>query len=213
MINNIDQYINSLPNFQEEMEKLREIVLNCGLSEELKWGKPCYSHGKDNVLILVPFKNYPAIGFFKGALLNDPNELLVQPGENSNAGRQMRFKDLQDILAKEAEIKAFIFEAIEVEKAGLQVEAKKLSDYSMPEELEQKFKEMPALKTAFEALTPGRQKAYIIHFAEAKQSKTRMDRIDKYTERILKGKGMLDCVCGLSKRFPNCDGSHKLKEK
>lgn len=205
----VDEYISKLSHFQDEMEKLRAIALDCGLTEEYKWAKPCYMYGKNNILIIIPLKNHCVIGLFKGELLQDPEGILVKPGENTQGGRQIRLKNMQEIIEKQDILKAYIFEAIEVEKAGLQIEPHQAPEISIPEELKQKFEEMPALQTAFEALTPGRQRAYLIHFAEAKQSATRTARIEKYTERILKVKGILDCICGHSKRMPNCDGSHK----
>lgn len=206
----VDQYLSKAKNWQEEMEQLRMIILDCGFIEDLKWGKPCYSFLEKNLVILQPFKEYCAIMFFNGALLNDPKGILVKPGENSQAGRQIRFTSLNEIKNMKTTLKAYLYEAIEVEKAGLKVSLKKTSDYTIPEEFQHKLTTMPALKKAFDALTPGRQRAYLMHFSAPKQSKTRETRIESYIQRILSGNGIADCTCGLSKRYPTCDGSHKL---
>jgi uncharacterized protein YdeI (YjbR/CyaY-like superfamily) len=206
----VDQYLSKVKNWQEEIELLRSIILDCGFIEELKWGKPCYSFQDTNLVIIQPFKEYCALMFFNGALLNDPKGLLIKPGENTQAGRQIRFTSLKEITKMKATLKAYLYESIEVEKAGLKVSLKKTSDYAIPEEFQTKLKSMPGLKKAFEALTPGRQRAYLMHFAAPKQSKTRETRIESYIEKILSGKGISDCTCGLSKRYPSCDGSHKL---
>jgi len=162
------------------------------LSEELKWGVPCYTVQNSNVVLIHAFKEYCAILFVKGALLQDPEKILFQQTENVQAGRQIRFTSVQNIVEKEAILKAYIYEAIEVEKAGLKVELKKTSEYKLPEEFQTKLDAMPALKTAFEALTPGRQRAYIFYFSQPKQSTTRASRVEKYTEQILNGKGLND---------------------
>lgn len=205
----VDEFLNKATAWQEELELLRSIALDCMLTEELKWGSPCYTFEGNNIIILQGFKSYCALMFFKGALLLDAEGLLIKPGENTQAGRQIRFTDIRDIVAKKSQLKAYIFEAIEVEKAGLDVEFKKTTEYTVPEELQQKLDNEPIFKSAFEALTPGRQRAYILHFSEPKQSQTRTARIEKQTERILIGKGLTDCICGLTKRRPSCDGSHK----
>lgn len=206
----VDLFLSKAKSWQEEMEKLRAIILDCGFTEDLKWGKPCYSFQDTNLLILQPFKDYCALMFFNGAQLNDTNGILVKPGENTQSGRQIRFTKLSEITKLKSVLKAYLYESIEAEKAGLKVILKKTSDYEIPEEFEKKLKTMPALKKAFEALTPGRQRAYLMHFSAAKQSKTRESRIDSYVQRILDGKGIGDCTCGLSKRYPLCDGSHKF---
>jgi len=205
----VDQFIINAPNWQQEMELLRSIVLDCQLTEELKWDIPVYTYKKANIVGINGLKDYCTIAFFKGGLLNDASGVLVKPGEHTQAGRQIRFTSIEEIIQLEPVIKAYVFEAIEVEKAGLKIESKPVSDYAVPEELTQQFEEFPPLKAAFEALTPGRQKAYLIYFSEAKQSATRLQRIEKMTERILRGKGLTDCICGLSHRMPNCDGTHK----
>lgn len=175
----------------EELRELRQIILECGLTEESKWGVACYTHSGKNVLLLSAFKDYCSISFFKGALLRHDLGLLEKPGPNSHAGRLIKIRSMQDIQENGAEIKACIFEAIEVEKAGLTVPARTNSE-SIPEELELKFEEDPMLKTAFEALTPGRQRGYLLFFSAPKQSKTRLSRIDKSIEKILNGEGLHD---------------------
>lgn len=205
----VDEFLSKAENWKEEFEKLRNIALSCELTEEFKWMHPCYTVGGKNVVLIHGFKEYCALLFHKGALLKDPHGILIQQTENVQAARQIRFTNIQEIIEKENILKEYINQAIEIEKAGLEVELKKKEDYQIPEELQQKFDEVPALKTAFEALTPGRQKAYIYYFSQAKQSKTRTSRIEKNMERILAGKGLNDCICGLSKKQPNCDGSHK----
>lgn len=206
----VDEYLSKAKKWQKELTKLRKIVLDCGLNEELKWRQPCYTFNHKNILIISAFKEYCALNIFNGALLKDTDHILVKPGENTQSGRQIRFTSLQQFIDLEPVLKAYIYEAIEVEKAGLKVKLKKTSDYTIPEELQSKFIENSNLQSAFDSLTPGRQRAYLIYFSAAKQSKTRESRIEKYIPRILDGKGINDCVCGLSKRFPVCDGSHKF---
>lgn len=206
----VDDYLNESPNWREELEQLRMIVLDCGLTEALKWGVPCYTFEKKNVILLGRFKEYCVISFVKGALLEDKHGILLQQTENSQSVRIVKFDNFQTIIELEDVLKSYIYEAIEVEKAGLKVSYKAAQDFDMPTELQDKMNEMPEFKKAFYALTEGRQKGYLLHFAAAKQSKTRAARIEKYTKRILKGKGITDCVCGLSKKMPSCDGSHKF---
>ncbi|QHS23399.1 hypothetical protein GWK91_10735 [Virgibacillus sp. MSP4-1] len=186
----VDDFLSQAPNWQQEFEELRRIILDCGLTEELKWNLPCYTFQKNNIVIIQGFKNYCALMFFKGALLKDPEAILTSPGEHSQAQRQIRFTDVQEIVTKESALKAYIHEAIEVQKAGLEV--KKTTEFTIPDELQVKFDESPDFKKAFEALTPGRQRAYILYFSKAKQSKTRISRIEKYTEHIFNGKGLND---------------------
>jgi uncharacterized protein YdeI (YjbR/CyaY-like superfamily) len=207
---NVDFYFEKSQKWQGAIEKLRTIVLGCGLTEELKFGCPCYTFQNGNVVIIHEFKDYCALLFIKGALLNDTEGILIQQTENVQAGRQIRFTDLQQIIELKPTLNAYIFEAIEIEKAGLKVEMKKASEFILSDELQNKLDENEALKTAFEALTPGRQRAYNLYFSEAKQVQTRLSRIDKYTQQILNGKGLNDCTCGLSKKMPQCDGSHKF---
>ncbi|MFX4300785.1 YdeI/OmpD-associated family protein [Alicyclobacillus tolerans] len=171
-------------SWQEELKKLRAILLDCGLTEELKWSQPCYTYQKRNVLIMAAFKDYCAINFFKGSLLKDTNGILI---EHTQAGRQIRFTNIRDIVEMEPILKAYVYEAIEVEKSGLKPHVEKNPE-PIPEEFQKKLDEIPALKTAFEALTPGRQRAYIIYFSAPKQSKTRESRIEKYMQQILDGK-------------------------
>ena len=178
--------------WREEFKKLRKIILDCGLTEELKWGKPCYSLEGSNVVLIHGFKEYCAILFIKGALLKDAKGILIQQTENVQAARQVRFTSVREIVAVENILKAYIKEAIDVEKAGLQITYKKTSEFEMPEEFQKKLREMPALKNAFDALTPGRQRGYLLYFAAAKQSKTRESRIEKCMDQILDGKGLQD---------------------
>lgn len=208
----VDQFLLEVTTWQDEFRALRAIALDCGLEEAFKWKNPCYTFKGKNVLMLGGFKDYCAMSFFKGSLLNDSENLLHSPGENSQAFRFFRFTNLDEISSISAHIRAYIFEAIELEKAGLKVPFKKEKEFSFPEELEAKFKEIPALKEAFTSLTPGRQRGYLLFFEGAKQSSTRTTRIEKYIPRILSGKGFHDCVCGHTKKPPTCDGSHKYFE-
>jgi uncharacterized protein YdeI (YjbR/CyaY-like superfamily) len=178
--------------WQEELEKLRTIVLDCGLTEELKWGCPCYTSEKRNIVLMHVFKEYCALLFFKGALLKDPNGILIQQTENVQAARQIRFTNAREIVKMRSILKAYIREAVEVERAGVKVNLKKTSEFTMPEEVQNQLNENPALRKAFYALTPGRQRGYLLHFSSPKQSKTREARIEKCTPRILNGKGLND---------------------
>jgi uncharacterized protein YdeI (YjbR/CyaY-like superfamily) len=206
----VDNFIAKAKHWPAELEALRAIVLECGLEENLKWKQPCYAYKGTNVMIMGEFKRACIINFFKGALLQDAEGLLHKPGENTQATRMFEFTSVQEILSLKATIKAYIFEAIAIEENGLKVEMKDNTKLEMVDELVEIFKENKALKTAFEELTPGRQRAYHIHFSGTNNPKTRIDRIEKYTNRILNGKGFNDCVCGLSKKMPGCDGSHKF---
>lgn len=188
----VDFYFDKGGKWQKEIEQLRTIVLDCGLMEELKWGCPCYTFQKTNVVLIHVFKDYCAFLFFKGALLNDPEGILVQQTKNVQSARQIRFTNVKEIGKLESALKAYIYEAIEVEKAGLKVKLKKTKDFAIPEEFQKKLNKMPALKKAFSALTPGRQRAYIFYFSQAKLSKTREARVEKYVKQILKGKGLED---------------------
>ena len=188
----VDWYFSKAKKWQEELERLRMIVLDCGLTEELKWGCPCYTFQKSNIVLIHAFKEYCALLFFKGALLRDANGLLIQQTENVQAARQIRFTNVREIVKLKPSLKAYIHQAIEVETAGLKVNFKKASEFTIPEEFQNKLDNFPALKTAFKALTPGRQRAYILYFSAAKQSKTRESRVEKYTQQILNGKGLDD---------------------
>jgi len=188
----VDFYFSKTKTWQKELEQLRKIVLDCGLTEELKWGCPCYTFQNTNIVLIHVFKEYCALLFFKGALLNDASGILIQQTENVQAARQIRFTNVQEIVKMKTILKAYIYEAIEVEKAGLKVKLKKTTEYSIPEEFQKKLDKVPALKTAFKALTPGRQRAYILYFSAPKQSKTRESRVEKSMQPILKGKGLND---------------------
>jgi uncharacterized protein YdeI (YjbR/CyaY-like superfamily) len=188
----VDFYFTKARKWQEELEQMRMIALDCGLTEELKWGVPCYTFQDNNIVFIHDFKEYCAFLFFKGALLNDPNGILIQQTKNVQAARQVRFTNIREIVEKEAILKTCIYDAIEVEKAGLKVDLKKTIEYLVPAEFQNKLDKMPALKDAFEALTPGRQRAYLLHFSAPKQSKTRETRVEKYMPQILNGKGLND---------------------
>jgi uncharacterized protein YdeI (YjbR/CyaY-like superfamily) len=188
----VDAFFSEATKWRPEMEKLRTILLDCQLTEELKWSKPCYAFQESNVVVIQGFKAYCALLFFKGVLLKDPKGILVKTGENTRVGRQIRFTDVREIARQEAVLKAYIGQAIEVEKAGLKVDSKTDAELKIPEEFKNKLAENAALKAAFDALTPGRQRAYGFYFSAPKQSKTRESRIEKCTPQILKGKGLMD---------------------
>jgi uncharacterized protein YdeI (YjbR/CyaY-like superfamily) len=178
--------------WQEEFEKLRKIVLDCGLTEELKWGCPCYTFEKRNIVLMHGFKEYCALLFFKGALLQDAKGILIRQTENVQAARQIRFTNVREIIKLKTTLKAYIKEAIEVEKAGVKVNLKKTAEFKMPEEFRIKLKDNAALKKAFGALTPGRQRGYLLYFSTPKQARTREARVEKYVRQILNGKGLND---------------------
>ncbi len=188
----VDAFFDKTEKWRKEFEKLRMIILDCGLTEELKWGVPCYTFQDSNVVLIHGFKEYCAILFIKGALLKDTKDILIRQTENVQAGRQVRFTAVREIVEMESTLKAYINEAIEVEKAGLKVDLKKTSEYKIPEELQKKLDEITGLKSAFEALTPGRQRAYLFYFSQPKQSQTREARVEKSIPQILKGKGLND---------------------
>ncbi len=188
----VDAYLRKAKKWQKEFEKLRMIILNCQLTEELKWGVPCYTFEKRNIVLIHGFKEYCALLFVKGALLHDAKGILITQTENTQAARQIRFTTVREIVKLKPILKAYIDEAIEVEKAGLKVNFKKTAEFKIPEEFQNKLDENPALKTAFDALTPGRQRAYILYFSAPKQSKTRESRVEKCMRQILKGKGLND---------------------
>ncbi len=188
----VDEILTHANKWRKEFEKLRMIILDCQLTEELKWGQPCYTFQKRNIVLIHGFSEYCALLFFKGALLNDASGILIQQTQNVQAARQIRFTNLREIAEMETTVKAYISEAIEVEKAGLKVKLKKTSEFIIPEEFQDRLDRIPALKTAFDALTPGRQRAYILYFSAPKQTKTRLSRIEKCMEQILNGKGLND---------------------
>ena len=188
----VDVFLSKTKKWAEEFDKLRKIVLECGLNEELKWGQPCYTFQKKNIVLIHGFKEYCALLFFKGALLKDTDGILIRQTKNVQAPRQIRFTSVQEISKLKSILKKYIYEAVEVEKAGLKVKMKKTSDFKIPEEFQNKLNKISSLKTAFNALTPGRQRAYIFYFSQAQQSKTREARVEKYLQQILKGKGLDD---------------------
>ncbi|MGH1434538.1 MAG: DUF1801 domain-containing protein [Lewinella sp.] len=209
MNSKVDDFLGKAKKWRPEMEELRRIILDCQLQEEWKWRGPCYTFQESNIVIIGALKDCCNLSFFKGALLKDPNNILAKPGENTQSARVVRFTSVREIVELEPVLKAYIYEAAEVEEAGLKVAYKPVDAFAVPEELQNSFDKNSALKTAFEALTPGRQKGYLLYFSAPKQSKTKEARIEKYAQRILDGKGFHDCVCGLSKKMPTCDGSHK----
>ena len=206
----VSELIQNAQKWSAEMACLRHILLDCLLVETFKWKTPVYMLGSKNLIAISPLKDHCALNFFNGALLQNEESMLIKPGEHTQLGRWMKFNSVDQILAKEELIKAYILEAIEVEKQGLKLE--KSTEIPHPEELTTIFAKKPALKTAFEKLTPGRQRAYLRFFTDGKQSETRTSRIEKNEKYILKGIGLTDCICGLTKRKPGCDGSHKAME-
>ncbi len=188
----VDTFLSNTRHWQEEFQKLRAIILDCQLTEELKWGVPCYTFQGSNIVLMHGFKEYCALLFMKGALLSDPKSILIQQTENVQAGRQIRFTSIREIVEKEPILKAYILEAVEVEKAGLTIDYKKTIEFTIPEEFQKKLDENPALKNAFNTLTPGRQRAYLLYFSTPKQAKTRESRVEKYVPQILAGKGLND---------------------
>lgn len=188
----VDWFFEKATQWQEELQQLRTIVLDCQLTEELKWGCPCYTFEGNNIVLIHAFKDYCALLFFKGALLKDPRSLLIQQTENVQSARQVRFTNTKEIKKLAPTLKTYIYEAAEIGEAGLKVPLKQTADYAVPEEFQQKLDELPKLKAAFEALTPGRQRGYLFYFAQAKQSKTRTSRVEKYIPQILDGKGLDD---------------------
>lgn len=188
----VDFFFDKAEKWQKETEQLRTIVLSCGLEEELKWGCPCYTFEKKNIVLIHTFKEYCALLFFKGALLSDPDGILIQQTENVQAARQIRFTNSKEVTRLKPVLKAYIYETIELEKAGAKVSLKKTKEYAMPDEFKNKLAKNPKLKKAFEALTPGRQRAYLLHFSAPRQAKTREARVEKCTLQILDGKGLND---------------------
>lgn len=204
----VSAYIGKVKNWKAEMKALRAMLIEFPLTEELKWGKPCYALENSNIIIIQGFKEYCGLLFFKGALLKDAKGLLVKPGENTQGGRLLKFTSVQELNKLTTTIKSYIKEAIEIEKKGLKIEPIN-TELVLPEELLAQFKKSASFKKAFNALTPGRQRAYNMFFTAAKQAATRETRIEKYKGQIMSGKGINDCTCGLSQKMPYCDGSHK----
>ena len=188
----VDFYFSKAEKWQKELEKLRAIILDCELTEELKWGAPCYTFEKKNIVLIHVFKEYCALLFFKGALLRDASGILIQQTKNVQAARQIRFTSVREIIKMKTILNAYIHEAIRVEKAGVKVSLKKTSEFPIPEEFQSKLDALPALKRAFDALTPGRQRGYILHFSRPKQAKTRESRVEKCMQQILEGRGLND---------------------
>jgi len=188
----VDEFLSNAKQWKEEYKQLRAICLDCDLTEDFKWMHPCYTFEGNNIVLIHGFKEYCALLFHKGVLLKDPEDILIQQTENTQSARQMRFTNVQEVVELERVIKAYIREAVEAEKSGLEVEFKKTKEYDVPEEFQQKLDEMPDLKEAFEALTPGRQRGYLLHFSGAKQSKTRTRRVERCIPQILGGKGLND---------------------
>lgn len=205
----VESYFKENSQWSEEMAALRILLLESGLKEQYKWRVTCYVFGGKNIALIGAFKSYCAIGFFKGSLLEDQEKVLVSQTTNVQSSRLLTFQSLSEIELKKGLIKKYITEAIEIEKAGLKVEFKKTAEFPVPDELNVLFERDAEFHQAFNSLTPGRQRGYLLHFNGAKQSSTRIDRIVKSKARILIGKGLNDCICGKSKRMPNCDGSHK----
>jgi uncharacterized protein YdeI (YjbR/CyaY-like superfamily) len=205
----VDHLLLNAGKWQAEMRQLRSILLDCALEEEYKWKQACYCYKGNNIVILHSFNDYCGLGFFKGSLLSDTNKLLEKSGENTQGSRVLKFRSLAEIIDAELTVKAYLFEAIEVEKAGLQVDYSSNKELVFPDELINIFAANTTFKAAFEGLTIGRQRAYNLFFSAPKQSKTIVTRIEKYIPRIMSGYGINDCTCGQSKRMPNCDGSHK----
>ena len=204
-----DKYFLDAPKWQEELKHLRKIALGTNLKKTIKWGIPCYVFEESNIVLLGSFKAFCSISFFKGSLMQDPNGILSKPGKNSQSVRMLKFTHLDQIRELEPVTRAYVFEAIEIEKAGLKPAIDKSVELEFPDELLQILDQDAAFKAAFTALTPGRQRGYNLFFTAAKQPATRITRIEKYKQQILDGKGINDCTCGLSKKMPSCDGSHK----
>lgn len=205
----VDAYMSGLKKWNQEANLLREILLTTELTEELKWSRPCYTYNGKNIVGIATLKDHCALNFFNGALLTDTNGVLILPGEHTQSGRWMKFDSLAAIKKQANLVKLFIKEAIDLEQNGVKPVKSKPAQLNLPLVLENVFKKNSKLKNAFNALTPGRQRAYLIYFTGSTNEQTILNRIEKHTPKILCGKGMHDCTCGLSKRMPNCDGSHK----
>lgn len=213
MLHEVEVYLKTLDKWEEEIRVLIRLAKEAGLDETIKWKHPCYTYNDKNVLIIGEFHDYCTIAFFKGVLLEDPKDILVWVGKNTQADRILKVRSLEQIRDLEEVIIAYIKEAIEIEKSGKKVQMKETQDYDVPDELSEIFSEIPEFKEAFYKLTPGRQRGYLLHYGGAKQSKTRTSRIEKSMDRVYMGKGLNDCICGLSKHMPRCDGSHKILEE
>lgn len=213
MNSNTDSYFQQLQQWKEELLALRTLLLSIPLQESIKWGHACYSHADKNIVILQPFKNYLALGFFKGASISDTYKLLVKPGKYTQAGRQLRIESVADIQQKEPAIRQYLQQAILIEQKGIELPSSESPTDIFPEEWATRLAARPALAKAFNQLTPGRQRAYQIYFSAPQQSATRERRIDKMIPLIMSGKGINDCTCGLSNKMPYCDGSHKQLQK
>ena len=209
MDSRIDAFMEKQSLWAGELQLLREIPLECGLEETLKWRQPCYTFKGKNILIIGSFKDFCCLSFFKGVLLKDSEGILKQQGENTQSARIVPFTNVSEITKLKPILKAYVFEAIEIEKSGLKVEYRQPEEMEFPKELEQAFQKDVAFESAFKNLTPGRQKGYLLFISGAKQSDTRVSRIEKHRSRIMAGKGIHDCVCGHSQKMPSCDGSHK----
>ncbi|ASV30220.1 DUF1801 domain-containing protein [Maribacter cobaltidurans] len=205
----VDKYISKQKSWSREITHIRNLLLDCGLEETLKWRQPCYTFKGKNILIIGSFKDFCCLSFFKGVLLKDAEGILKQQGENTQSARIVPFTNMSEIMRLKPIIKAYVFEAIEIEKSGLKVEYRQPNEMGFPEELERAFQKDADFEFAFKNLTPGRQKGYLLFISGAKQSATRVSRIEKHRSRIMAGKGIHDCVCGHSQKMPSCDGSHK----
>ena len=205
----VDEFINKAKSWRQELSAMRIILLECQLTEEIKWRAPCYTYEGKNIVLIGRLKECCTLSFPKGALLKDTESVLSKPGDNTRAARVIRFACVDEINELENVLKSYVYEAIELEKSGRKIDFSENRELELPDELQAKFEEDPVFRAAFEALTPGRQRGYTLHVSGAKQSKTRASRIESCEQKILAGKGFHDCVCGLSKKMPACDGSHK----
>lgn len=205
----VADYLSGVKKWRQELEALRPVLLEAGLTEDFKWRQPCYTWEGKNVAIIGELKDCCTLSFFKGALLKDPHGMLEKPGENTRAARVIRFTSVEQIAEASERLRFYIEQAIEVEKAGRKVDFEQDRELDIPAEFEAVLSTDAALQTAFDSLTPGRQRGYLLHFSGAKTSQGRKSRVEKYVPRILAGKGIHDCVCGLSKKLPKCDGSHQ----